>query len=457
MRSDHLQIIGCCLLVPQLAWLNKAAGEELRHRGLIGVTLRAEYAAYGERGISAAGLGIHVVAVMPNSAAAEAKLQADDIIIKIGPDPTPNLDVGLKWLRKYFAGDKIELTILRKGKEKTVAVTLRARPKEKWDGFEVIYDQAGTNDQRVRTLITRPPAPGKYPAILFIQSLSPRSIELAFPMPYPLRGLVDGLTKEGFVFMRADRLGTGDSDGLSVRDTTVKMDIATFRGALAMLRTYEFVDPSKIFILAFSSGGAIAPIVARTHGVEGVITFGTMARPWIAQAVEMMRRRWTFELLPEDEIAANAGALRHFLRQCFVKRESLSEVFAENPDLADFVRKSNVVSDDMDVFGMSLSFGRQLMDLRIENEWAKVDAPVLAIWGQSDYIASRKDSELVVAAVNRAHAGSGTFVALPGTCHFCCEAEDQEESFLAGMGDFNPALVKTVADWIRQQIKNDDS
>lgn len=457
MRSNHLQIIGCCLLVPQLAWLNKAAAEELRHRGLIGVTLRDEYAKNGERGRSAGGSGIHVVAVMPNSAAAAANLQADDIIIKIGPDPTPNLDVGLKWLRKYFAGDEVELTIVRAGKEKTFTVTLRARPKEKWDGFEVIYDQAGTTDQRVRTLVTRPPAPGKYPAILFIQSLSPASIELAFPMPYPLRSVVDGFTKEGFVFMRADRLGTGDSDGLSVRDTTVKMDIATFRSALAKLRTYEFVDPRKVFILAFSSGGAIAPIVARKHGVKGVITFGTMARPWIVQAVEMMRRRWTFELLPEDEMVANTRALKNFLRQCFVKNKSLPEVFAEHPDLAEFVRKFNVVSDDRDVFGMSLSFGRQLMDLRIENEWAKVDAPVLAIWGKSDFIASRKDSQLVIEAVNRSHSGNGTFVALPGTCHSCCKAEDQEESFLAGAGDFNPVVVKTVADWIRQQIKNDDS
>ena len=458
LHRDCLKTIGCCLLASQLFYVSQAAGEELRRRGLIGVTLRAEYDEEdGERGKSATTTGMFVVSVMPDSAAAQADLHAEDIIIKIGSDPTPNLDLGLKTLRKYFAGDRIALTILRDGEEQTVHVTLRPRPKEKWEGIDVRYGQAGAGERRVRTVITKPTAPGKYPAILFIQSLSPRSIELALPVPRPLRHLVEAFTKAGFVFMRVDRLGTGDSDGLSVFDTTVRMDAVAFGSALAKLKEYEFVDPEKVFVFACSSGGAIAPIVAQGQEVEGVATYGTIARPWNIQAVEMMRRRWSFELLPEEEIAANTKKLQSFLEQCFVEKKSPSVILGADPELAEFVKRFRLVRDDSFAFDMSVHFGRELLDLKIEEAWTKVDAPVLAIWGKSDFIASREDSERVVAAVNRTHPGSGTFIALPGICHFCCKAEDQEESFLAGSGEFNPALVKTVTEWMKRQMKEDGS
>ncbi|MCH8149498.1 MAG: PDZ domain-containing protein, partial [Planctomycetes bacterium] len=173
LQCDCLKTIGWCLLASQVCYVSHAAGDELRRRGLVGVSLRSEYDRQdGERGRLATTTGMLVVSVMPGSAAAHAHLHAGDIIIKIGSDPTPDLDLGLKALRKYFAGDRIALTILRDNEEQTVQVTLRPRPKEKWEGIDVRYDQAGAGDRRVRTLITTPTAPGKYPAILFIQGLS---------------------------------------------------------------------------------------------------------------------------------------------------------------------------------------------------------------------------------------------------------------------------------------------
>lgn len=455
LHSSRFKTIGWCLLASQFAYVSQAAGEGLRRRGLIGVTLSSEYEVDDDRGTQATTTGMHVVSVMPDSAAAQADLHPGDIVIKIGSESTPNLDAGLKALRKYFAGDRIDLTILRDGEEQTVHLTLRPRPREEWEGIDVRYDHAGTGERRVRTLITKPAAPGKYPAILFIQGLSPRSIELAFPVPGTLRNLVEAFTKAGFVFMRVDRLGTGDSDGLSVYDTTVQMDAVAFRSALARLKEYEFVDPENVFVFAYSSGGAIAPIVAQGMDVEGVAMYGTVTRPWILPAVEMMRRRWSFEDLSREEIAANTKKLESFLEQVFVEKKSPSAILGATVELAEFVERSKLVRGDSFVLDMSVRFGRQLLDLKTEDAWTKVDAPVLAIWGKSDFIASREDSELAVTTVNSMHRDNGTFIALPGICHFCCKAADQEESFLAGAGEFNPALVKTVTEWMKRQMKED--
>lgn len=451
-----LAVIGLGLLCGNLVPLEEARAEPLKRRGLVGVALSPLTEEVGERRKSEEKRGMLIVSVMPDSAAVEAGLQDGDLIVKIGGKPVTDLQVGLQLLRKYRAGDTVKVTVLRKDQERTFDVTLRPRPKEKWDGIDVVYDEAGPEGRRVRTLITRPKAPGKHPAILFIQSLAPHSIEFAFPGPHHYRDLVESFTKAGFVFMRVDRPGTGDSDGKDPFITTVTMDIKAFRHALKKLKTYDFVDAENVFIFAYGTGGAIAPSVARAYPVSGVLTYGTTCRPWITQAVEMMQRRWRFELEPQDKIERDTVKLKTFLRECIARKQTPAEIFAQDEDLVSFVRNAQILQQDRFIFGMPYTFGQQLFDLKIENDWAKVDAPVLALWGASDYVAGRKDSECVAAAVNKAHPGNGAVVSVPKCCHMFSKAEDMEESFLAGLGEFNPAVVEIATNWIKGQQKKAD-
>ena len=77
---------------------------------------------------------------------------------------------------------------------------------------------------------------------------------------------------------------------------------------------------------------------------------------------------------------------------------------------------------------------------------------MLTLWNESDYIASKTDSELVAAIVNRGHPGKATFVAVPGIDHGFNQAEDQEESYLAeGAVSFNPVVIETLTKWIKVQ------
>ena len=43
LQSNCFKTIGWCLLASQLPYVSQAAGDELRRRGLIGVSLRPEY------------------------------------------------------------------------------------------------------------------------------------------------------------------------------------------------------------------------------------------------------------------------------------------------------------------------------------------------------------------------------------------------------------------------------
>jgi hypothetical protein len=76
---------------------------------------------------------------------------------------------------------------------------------------------------------------------------------------------------------------------------------------------------------------------------------------------------------------------------------------------------------------------------------------VLAIHGQSDFVASEHDSRAVVDAVNAGRPGKAAFVALSGIDGNLGRATDAEESFLAGPGsDFNPVIIETIDAWAKK-------
>ncbi|MGI9516996.1 MAG: S1C family serine protease [Pirellulaceae bacterium] len=68
--------------------------------------------------------GVKITEVVPDTAAAEAELKTDDVIIKIDEHPTPNVAELRSVLAKYYAGDDVQLTFIRDDDEDTMTVTL---------------------------------------------------------------------------------------------------------------------------------------------------------------------------------------------------------------------------------------------------------------------------------------------------------------------------------------------
>jgi pimeloyl-ACP methyl ester carboxylesterase len=94
-----------------------------------------------------------------------------------------------------------------------------------------------------------------------------------------------------------------------------------------------------------------------------------------------------------------------------------------------------------------------LQDLNLWAAWEKVDAPVLAIWGEHDWIMSRDDIEKIAELANRRRPGNGRFVALPRTTHGLLKNETDEYSNKNfDSGSFNSAVVPLVFDWMKSVV-----
>ena len=73
--------------------------------------------------------GVVLYSVEKDSAAAKAGLEAGDVITKINADTVVNVAYFKYYLYNYNVGDKITITYLRDGKEKTVTITLEGSNK----------------------------------------------------------------------------------------------------------------------------------------------------------------------------------------------------------------------------------------------------------------------------------------------------------------------------------------
>jgi pimeloyl-ACP methyl ester carboxylesterase len=86
--------------------------------------------------------------------------------------------------------------------------------------------------------------------------------------------------------------------------------------------------------------------------------------------------------------------------------------------------------------------------------WEKAEAPVLAIWGEHDWIMSREDIEKLAEIANRKRPGSGRFVSLPRTTHGIIQNDTDEYSQRNfGTGSFNQAVVPLVFEWMNSIAK----
>ncbi len=442
-------LLGSAALLPQTSF----AGEELPRRGLMGVQLAPLNDSLKESLGLDSTKGVVVTVVMPDTAAQKAGLQGNDVLVKVGETPVEDVASAMRSLRAYYAGDTVKLTLLRKKESVTAELTLNPRPKETSTDYDVVYDSFGEKGARVRTIITRPRGDAKAPAVLFVQGPAPFTMDFAVFPQHPFKGLVEQLTKDGFVVMRVERPGVGDSEGLDVQTVRVKQDVAVFKDAVAKLKSLPFVDGGNVFLLNHSGGTVLAPQIAQGESLKGVITYAAFSRPIVDDSVEANVRRWKLELLTEEEIKSKSEQLTRFYKACYIDKQAPKDVLVKCPELKELVEP--MLQGESVVDGIHCEYWQELAALNPVDGWSKVDAPVLALWGEADFIAAKANSELIVSTVNRAHPNHAELVVIPETDHMYNKAEDQEESFLAGgRGTYNPAVIDAAAKWMKTKLSS---
>ncbi len=84
----------------------------------------------------------------------------------------------------------------------------------------------------------------------------------------------------------------------------------------------------------------------------------------------------------------------------------------------------------------------------------EVSAPVLILYGLSDFVATIGDHPYLASILNSFHSGQGTLKPIAGMDHYLTRAASMEESITrpAGTpGQFDSDVVEAIASWLRTQ------
>ena len=310
----------------------------------------------------------------------------------------------------------------------------------------------GPDGRRLRTILTRPSGTrGRLPAILFVQWLSCDSIELPAKQQDGWSRMLRRLAQDsGMVLMRTEKAGVGDSEG-DCASLDYETELAGHRAALAALRRSPDVDPARIVIFGASMGGNYAPLVAAGEPVAGVMIWGGGAQTWFERMLAFERRAKELSGAPAAELDAHMHALARFFVAYLLDGKDPVAIEREQPALAGTWEKI-VGSGPGSHYGRPPAFHQQAADQDWAAAWARVDAPVLALYGEYDWFEDAEAHRLVADIANRRAAGSGEFVVIPATDHHFERFPDAKAAF-RGEGGVNnaDAAVSVMLRWLGER------
>jgi uncharacterized protein len=440
-------------------------------------------------------VGLDVLGAAEGSAAAKAGLRAGDVLLTIdgaGLAAPGQLNARLAGRKP---GERFTLELLRppagdgtdgssgsagaspaqrapatahKRISKTIA--LSEVPRESSPHYDVEYGSVATTAGRLRTIVTKPKTRGPHPALYIIQGIGVFTVERLPNAAISYAPIIEDFATRGFVTLRVDKPGCGDSEGGPLKDVDFEAQLDGFRQALAMLRADPDVDPARILIFGHSMGGCWGPIlaaeIARDGSAEdeapmsdgppilGVATYGTAVKTWFEYTLENNRRQLALAgVTPAglDSALRYEAAGNHFLLNEGLSPEAIA---AAHPDLAAWVDSTFV--ERKYTSGLHYTFIQQLSKRNLAAEWGAHTGHSLAIWGSSDFITSRDDHALISEIANARREGLGELVVLDGVDHGFYEAATPAQS----LGEWgkpgrpqSPRIAETLRAWSERVLK----
>ncbi len=375
--------------------------------------------------------GARVLAVLPQTPAADAGMQPQDVIVRIGHDTVTDVPSALAVLRVIPSGTHVPVGVVRAGAARSITFVARERPRETSADFDVVYTAVAAPGGVRRVLVTHPHAGGPHPTVMLVGGIGCYSIDQPTG-ENPYRDLMYHLTRRGYTTVRVEKAGVGDSEGGPCMATDLDTEVGGYRAALSAARHLPWVDSSRVFLFGHSIGGIEGPLLAGSDSLalaplRGVAVLSTVGINWYEYELANLRRQLRLQNLPPDSIeivmARKARCGFHFL----VERQSRAAVLAAEPGCLPSVS-----------YPASETYMQQVAAINVATTWKKVAVPALVMHGGSDFVTSRDEHLELVEAINAMHPGNATYADVPELDHYL----SHQATPLASFSDPVPGLSR---------------
>lgn len=410
------------------------AQDSLPRRAFVGASAAA----------SPTGMGIVVRAVVPGSPAATAGLEAGDIITRVGTRDIASVDQFVDAARALHPRDKVSVALLRDGRAAAVVLVPRERPVETAPDFDILYTSVTADGSRRRVIVTRPrtPGPGPHPAMLMVGGIGCYSFDAAGAPPVGYTQLLYHFTRRGFVTVRVEKSGVGDSEGTPCATVDFDNEAAGYAAALHAMEQYPYVDPNRIFLFGHSIGGIEAPMLAaHDTTIRGIVAMSTVGIAWFEYELANLRRQLVLQGLAPDSVERAMRVKERCMHDLLVERQSLAQVIAADSTCRPYVQ-----------YPAHYTYMQQVNAQNLAALWRAVRARVLVVYPTSDFITSEQEQRYLVDAINVMHPGQATFATVAGMDHYLAAEESMTASLKDSRGidarPFSTAAFPVIDAWL---------
>jgi pimeloyl-ACP methyl ester carboxylesterase len=284
--------------------------------------------------------------------------------------------------------------------------------------------------------LTMPPGVGRlrHPSVVLVAgSGSVDRDELVAGIPI-FAQLAGALAKEGFVVLRYDKRGVGQSGGRTER---VALDdyADDLRTAVIWLSKRQDIDPRRIAVAGHSEGGAVAMLAAtREKKIASLVLIATPGVRGADLILEQQQRQLDLMNTPPGERQAKID-LQKRIQEAVITEKGWDAIPPELRQQADTPWfKSLLMFDPAAVM-------------------PKLKQPVLIIQGDLDQqVFPHNADQLAELARKRKTAAPVEALHLPGINHLLVPAKTGDVSEYVSLTDKNvtPSIAKAIVDWLRR-------
>ena len=393
-----------------------------------------------------------VSAVAPGGTAAAAGILAGDTLVAVAGRPVTRPEALRPLLRELRVGQSIAIDVLRQGAPVTLRLTLADR-REQVAGSTVSYRSVQTpKGYRLRSIVTVPDRPvraraGRHPALLYLQGITCDSIDRPDRPDAADTRIVHALARQGFVTLRVDKPGLGDSEGPPCHEIGFAEELDGYRAAMNALAAMPEVDPTRIYLFGYSMGGLMAPYLARDGRVRGSIVYGTLARTWFEYQLENARRQSALAGKSPAEVSEDVLGQAKESSMILIEKKTLGDVWRRWPQLRQ--EPDGLMLSENHIATRSMKFFHELQELNLARAWQESSGAVLAIYGEYDWVTALQDHQLIADIVNARTPGAGSVLTLPQVDHgFTRHASLQDSVRAMGQGTWEAGLPDKMLAWI---------
>ncbi|MCW3102851.1 MAG: Pdz domain protein [Bacteroidetes bacterium] len=378
--------------------------------------------------------------VIAGGSAEKAGFRANDVLISIDGTNIENTTHFLTLLKKYHGDDKVKIAFYREAKRSAVTMLLLPRQMETSDAYDIVYSSVVSGSNQLRTIITKPKGGGIHPAVLLISGVGCYSIDNPFSTEIrSIKMWSDSLTRNGFVTMRVEKTGMGDSKGMPCNESDFTTETQAFLAGLKQLKSLPYVDKKDVFIAGFSIGGVIAPLLAEREPVKGIIVYGTAGKNWLEYELDNSLRQQLMADKPADSVDLYMRAEYIRLYGLFVEKKTPEQIMKEHPE--------STVS--FYPYPMRIEYFQQVADVNICGLWMNTKAKVLALHGSSDFVSSAAEHKQIAETVNHYNPGNATYIEIADSDHWSLFTESEIISARHERTQLNPAPLLISIEWLK--------